>query len=112
MSPIWPPKLEPVACLDCPVDDKGQPCDERSHRQCQWHNKAGPDGRHNARKKKPDTPRDLKIQHALACSIQARHFILFEEPDDQRSKNVAEAYDDKTGEGAEMQDRDPLSRCG
>jgi hypothetical protein len=105
-------KTHPVACLDSPVDDKGKPCDEHAQRQCQRDDKAGTDESHNSRNKKPDTPGDLKIQHALACRIQARHFILFEEPDDQWSKNVAKAYDDKACEGAEMQDSDPLSRCG
>jgi hypothetical protein len=51
----------------------------------------------------------LKIQHAPACGIDARHFVFLQKPDDKRSKNVAEANDDQPRERAQMQDCDPLS---
>ncbi len=65
-----------VAGLDRPVDNESQPCDEGAHGQGKRHHETGAHHSHNSRKEKPQAPGDLKIQHAPACGIDARHLVF------------------------------------
>ena len=101
-----------VARFDRSVNHKRNPGNEQCNGQSKRQEKARPHGGHDAGDKKPDAPRNLKIQHILPHRIQSRDFIFFQKPDDQRSKNVAKTDKDDAREGAEMEERDPLPHRG
>jgi hypothetical protein len=50
----------------------------------------------------------LKIQHILASRIQSGNLVFLNEPNDERSENVTESDDEKTGQCAQVKKNHPL----
>lgn len=101
-----------VACGDGALDHVEEPEGEEDDRDGKGKDEARTEGRHDRCDDAPEGPGNLEVEHVFSSGIEAWHVLFFEEPDDKRPEDVAEAHEKDACERAEVQDGDPLVRSG